>query len=85
MFTLSEKTKKNIESTVGKSFAEICEVNSATDFGMHVEFSRERKPLVSGRGNPYLAQLQFITLEEADEEMSCLVGEIHGRKTDRCD
>lgn len=83
MFTLSEKTKQNIELTIGKPFAEICEVNSATDFGMKVEFSKERKPLVSGRGNPYLARLQFTTLEEADKEMACLVGEFNGSKTSR--
>ena len=80
MFTLSGKTKKNIEATLGKSFTEICNNNSATDFGVKVEFSKERKPLVSGRGNPYLARLQFTTLEEADNEMTSLIGESSGYK-----
>ncbi len=80
MFVLSEETIKNIEETTGKTFDEICDTVSMAENGSSIKFSRERSISVVGRGNPYLSRLMFTTLDEADREMTKLIGEMNSEQ-----
>ncbi len=81
MATLTKETKKNIEYIVGRPFNDVCDLTSGTDIGVDVKFSR-RKPFVIARGNPYLAEMRYTTIEEADKRMLKLIRETRrGRKS----
>ncbi len=81
MATLTKETKQNIEMMVGRPFNEVCDLISGTDIGVDVKFSHAQ-PFVVARGNPYLAEMRYTTIDEADKRMLKLIRETRrGRKT----
>ena len=84
MFYLKKQTKDNISQIVGMEYSKICEVASSEEIGVDVHYSRESKPLVFGRGNPYLAKRRFSTVAEAEARMMKTIEETrHESKSKR--
>ena len=79
MFTLSERTKNNLVNNIGLSYADICGLDNSSEVAMlqgkdcNVVFSREKKPNVVGRGNPYLSRKRFKTMKEVDESIDKII------------
>lgn len=73
MYTISEKTKKNIERIVGKSVDQLREMTPDEEMrlvkeknGVELSFSKERKGGIVGRGNPLTSRRKLRTLEDLD-------------------
>ncbi len=83
MLELTKRTRNNIEALIGKPFDEICDMDSDKGSDTYVVFTRE-VPYGVTRGNPYLAEGRFATVEESDRDMLKLIEESRrGRKTNK--
>lgn len=83
MLELTKRTQKNIEALIGESFDDICDMDSNKGNGICMVFSRN-EPYSVTRGNPYLAEGRFTTIEESDRYMLKLIRESRrGRKTNK--
>lgn len=66
---LSELTKKNVSSCIGKPFGEIVAIEPDDEKNVvygKVCFSKKRDIRKIGRGNPLLARKKIRTLEEVE-------------------
>lgn len=66
---LSELTKKNISSCIGKPFGEIVTIEPDDEKNViyrKVCFSKKRDIRKTGRGNPLLARKKIRTLEDVE-------------------
>lgn len=66
---LSELTKKNVSSCIGKPFCEIVAIEPDDEKNVihgKVYFSKRRDIRKLGRGNPLLARKKIRTLEEVE-------------------
>ena len=83
MLELTKRTQNNIEALIGKPFDEICDMGSDKGNDTRVVFTRE-EPYSVIRGNPYLAEGRFTTIEESDRYILRLIKESRrGRKTNK--
>lgn len=71
MYTISEKTIKNIENTVGMPIEKMRRLTLDEEIawvekrrGTKVVFSKEKKAAIAGRGNPLLARKRIRTNED---------------------
>lgn len=81
MFSLSEKTKKNIERTIQITFDNLVMLTSEEEkhqvekiTGSKLVFSKERKQGIFGRGNPLLSRRQIKTMDDVDQGINHLLG-----------
>lgn len=81
MYTISEKTKKNIERIVGRSVDQLKEITPDEEKhlvkernGVDLSFSKERKNGIVGRGNPLTSRRKLRTLEDLDFIGKQLIG-----------
>ena len=78
---MSERAIKNIESTVGLPIDKIRKLTVEEEIawvekrsGKKLEFSKEKKNLITGRGNPLLARKRIRTAEDLDNLSKKYIG-----------
>lgn len=71
MYTMSERAIKNIEDTVGLPIEKIRKLTIEEEIdwvekrsGKKTVFSKEKKALIIGRGNPLLARKRIRTVDD---------------------
>lgn len=81
MYSLSKKSKKNIERIVGLSIEQIDSlspeearewVKKKTD--KEIKFSKSRKNQIVGRGNPLLSRRKIRTLDDVNKKSKMYIG-----------
>lgn len=73
---LNERTKQLLESTIGKSIAEISDMSfdeeiayAAEKYGKAPIFSKKADKRMTGRGNPLIARKRICTMEDIDRRI----------------
>jgi len=76
MFSLKQKTRRNIENCVSLPFSELVAMDFEDELrlikplnGEKVVFSKKKDTRKVGRGNPFLARKRFRTMEEVDKKL----------------
>ncbi len=70
MFELKKETLLNISKNTGIPIEELFDTDRVD---VNVKFSKELKPGIAGRGNPYCSRRRFTTMEEVDEKMDKMI------------
>lgn len=81
MFSLSEKSKTNVEKVTGLKFEDLVQLSVQEEIS-YIEqklqspltFSKKRNYLVVGRGNPLLSRKRIKTLQDVNRKSKDLFG-----------